>query len=273
MVDDEHRSALERLGYEARKRGGCFTRQQAYAEGVIPARFHHLTSTGVIVPVHPGRAIFRFAGTPTTWESDLHAALLIASPAAVVSHRSAARLWGLEDFGVTTAIDLSLRARKSRRHVDGVTVHLTRWLPEAQVVKVGAVDRVTVAARTIRDLARYLPHDRLLPVAVDACRRKLTDPEELARCHLEMGRAWGARTMESVLEILDDDCLRAASVPELDLHVALIGDDRVPSARPQLPGDVAEGSTGRLRRRVARSARRDRGGQRALPRHRPRPTA
>lgn len=228
MVDDEHRSALERLGYEARKRGGCFTRQQAYAEGVTAARFHHLTSTGVIVPVHPRRAVFRFAGTPTSWESDLHAGLLIASPAAVVSHRSAARLWGLQDFATTSAIDLSVRARKSRRHIDGVTVHLTKWLPEDQVVKVGAVDRVTAVGRTIRDLARYLPHDRLLPVAVDACRRKLTDPEELVRCHLEMGRAWGLRTMESVLEMLDAGCLRAASVPELDLHVALIGDDRFP---------------------------------------------
>jgi hypothetical protein len=228
MSDETYRTAVERLGYEARKRGGCFTRRQALSEGISPRRFEHLVASRAIVPVHPGRGVYRFAGTPDDWDSDLHAAVLLAPAAAVVSHRSAARLWRLQDLDATTAVDLSHRSRKTRRSVEGVTVHLTRWLPEPHVVRVGSYERVTVVARTIRDLARYLPEDKLFPVTVDACRRHLTDPEALARCHLEMGRAWGTRTMEAVLDSLDDECLRAASVPELALHVALIGDDRFP---------------------------------------------
>lgn len=228
MSDETYRAALERLGYEARKRGGCFTRRQPLSEGISPRRFDHLVASRTIVAVHAGRGIYRFAGTPASWESDLHAALLLAPPAAAVSHRSAARLWRLQDLDATTAIDLSHRSRKTRRSVEGVTVHLTRWLPDAHVVRVGGYERVTVVARTIRDLARHLRKDKLFPMTVDACRRRLTDPESLARCHLEMGRAWGTRTMEAVLDSLDDECLRAASVPELDLHLALLGDDRFP---------------------------------------------
>lgn len=227
-MDTDPAQALTRLSNVARKRAGCVTRQQAYAEGVSPARFDRLVATNVLTPMHKGRGVYRFAAAPASWDAQVHAATLAAKPEAVVSHRSAARLWNLDGFGGTTAVDLALPGRKTRRKLDGVTVHLTGWLPEPHIVALGDHPRVSSVPRTLRDLARYLDDDRLLEVVVDACRRKLTDAPTLARMHLEVGRAWGAQRMERVLEELKRGCLDAASVPELHLHRSVLGDRRFP---------------------------------------------
>lgn len=228
MGEDATDRPLARLGYEARRRGGCFTRQQALAEGVTPNRLDHLVTTAAIVVVHPGRGVYRFAGAPTTWESELHAGTLVMGSAAVVSHRSAARLWDLQRFGTTRAIEVLVVGRKSRKAPGDVRVHHTRWLPDDDVVAVGTHERVTSVTRTVRDLARYLDDDPLLEVAVDAWRRGLTDPERLARCDAELVGAWGAARMRRVLEAMDAQCVRARSVPELRLHLLIVRDDRFP---------------------------------------------
>ena len=228
MEDDATDRPLARLAYEARRRGGCFTRQQALVEGVTPNRLDHLVTTAAIVTVHPGRGVYRFAGAPATWESDLHAGALVMGPAAVVSHRSAARLWDLQRFGTTRAFEVLVAGRKSRKAPADVRVHHTRWLPDDEVVKVGTHERVTSVTRTVRDLARYLDDDALLEVAVDAWRRGLTDPERLARCDAELVGAWGAARMRRVLEAMDSQCVRARSVPELRVHVLIVRDGRYP---------------------------------------------
>lgn len=221
--------ALGRLAFEARKRGGCFTRRRALAEGVSKARLEHLLTTGAVTSVHPGRGVYRFGGAPDSWEARLHAACLLLGDDAVVSHRSAARLWRAPDFEETDALDLTVVGReRGFKLPDGITLHLTKWLPAAQVVRVGQHPRVTSATRTCRDLARYLGTDPLTNIVVDLHRRRLTSPADLAACHAELGRAWGAPTMRSVLGQLDENCLRAASRPEVALHLGIVADPRIP---------------------------------------------
>ncbi len=68
------------------------------------------------------RGVYRIAGAPRTWEQNVMAAVL-AIPLSRASHRTAARLFGLEEFA-DDLVEVTVRSRQHSRR-DGVTVHET----------------------------------------------------------------------------------------------------------------------------------------------------
>jgi hypothetical protein len=86
------------------------------------------------------------------------AAVLACGPGAVLSHRSAAALLELRDWGATK-IDVTVRRRSSRRH-EGIAVHRSTTLTANDVTAVNNIPCTSVA-RTLLDLAEVVTHRRL----------------------------------------------------------------------------------------------------------------
>jgi hypothetical protein len=86
------------------------------------------------------------------------AAVLACHPVGVLSHRSAAALLGLRDWG-GTKIDVTVPGRSRREH-DGVTVHCSTTLADKDIDVVNNIPCTTVS-RTLLDLAGVITNRQL----------------------------------------------------------------------------------------------------------------
>jgi very-short-patch-repair endonuclease len=153
---------------------------------------------GELVAVRPH--VFRFAGTPATWEQSVLAAVLVAGDAAVASHATAAALLGLDSFRVGSSTPIHVAVPRGRHgSIDAVRVHTTKLGPGCHRT---VVDRIAVthAARTLCDLDGEVPDWRLARVVDDALMRKLVSIEVLAEVHAELRR--GSRRSRGMARIL-----------------------------------------------------------------------
>jgi very-short-patch-repair endonuclease len=91
----------------------------------------------------------------------------------VLSHRSAAALWGLGRW----APPLEVTARNVRRH-NGLLVHRSRTLTREDVTRHYGIP-VTTPARTLSDLVRVLDPPSLTRAANDACLRHLISRDDI----------------------------------------------------------------------------------------------
>lgn len=98
------------------------------------------------------------------------AVCLASGAAAVVSHRAAARLWGLVGFIDDRMIEVTVPRTCRRAYAD--VVHRPRCLPTSDVDTRDAI-RVTTVARTLIDLASCVPVASLEEALDDALRRRL----------------------------------------------------------------------------------------------------
>src|SRR5215207_8922338 len=154
----------------AARQHSLVTRAQAIAAGASDHAIQHRLATGRWVLV--ARGVYRIAGAPVTWTQRALAACLIAGDGAVVSHRSAAVLWGVSGFrpgplDVTVPPGRSGRnalARVHRSDVDGVR-------------REGVT--VTRPSRTLLDLSRVLGGGLLEEAVDDVLCRRLVRLEEL----------------------------------------------------------------------------------------------
>lgn len=163
----------------------------------------------------PYRFVSHHAAHPHTRLSDLAAAALAAGPAAVASHRSAARLWGLRDVPRWRPEVMAPGTRLPL--LDGVTVHRTNLLDPLDVGEAQGI-RTTTLARTLLDLGAVLPAWLVRLAAEDAILRKLVGEIDLL-CVLERvgrrGRNGSATLREIVASSIPDEKLESRL--ELDL--------------------------------------------------------
>ena len=113
---------------------------------------------GRLVALHEG--VFRIAGAPVSWRSNLIAACWAGGTRALASHRSAAALWSLPS-GRADVIEITCPRWKRARH-DGLVVHESALIEDIDRAE---IDRIpcTSVTRTLFDLARTLS-----PVMLDA---------------------------------------------------------------------------------------------------------
>jgi hypothetical protein len=95
--------------------------EQLVALKVTRHQREHLLATGQIVRV--AKDVYRLNGVPTTWQSRIAAAQLAAGEDAIVSHRSAAALYGLDGFDQQRIVHLSLPTGRSPRTQKDVRIH------------------------------------------------------------------------------------------------------------------------------------------------------
>jgi very-short-patch-repair endonuclease len=109
-------------------------------------RLHRL-HRGVYAVGHPG----------LSQEGRWMAAVLAAGPDAVLSHRSAANLWGVSR---RTSVVLDVTTPHSRRTIRGVAVHRTRRLEARDTTERSGIPTTTLG-RTLVDLAEAVPSHEL----------------------------------------------------------------------------------------------------------------
>jgi very-short-patch-repair endonuclease len=148
--------ALQRL---AADQHGIVTRAQLLNAGVGPGTVDRWIKTGGLIVLH--RGVFALGYLPPSPHARTMAAVLACGPGAVLSHRSAAHLWGLLRY--TGPIEITARTRRRR---PGVIVHESK-LDDHEVTRHWGVP-ITTAARTLTDLAHTLDPTSLTRAVNDA---------------------------------------------------------------------------------------------------------
>jgi len=219
----------------AQAQRGAVSRAQLTALGLGRGAIAHRLRQGRLHPVHRGVYLVGHRVAPPLGRE--FAALLAVGGGAVVSHRSAARLWSMlrEPPGEgEPEIELTVLGGRgeSRR---GVRVHRAGRPADGDVVVRNGLP-VTVPARTLLDLAAVARGRELEWAFEEAVRTGLTSPGELARALDRLPRRRGAPALRALLrrdeapaltrseaEARLRDLIRAAGLPAPLANVRLAG--------------------------------------------------
>jgi hypothetical protein len=159
-------SADRHLADIAAAQDGIFRIEDARSAGLSDAQIHHRS---MHTWNHIYEGICRAPGAPTTWPSQLRAAVWIAGEGAAISHRAAAALYELPG-GRDDLIELTcprwLRARR-----DDLIVHESRRLRPADIQLIAGIP-VTRPERVLLDLAWLTPSPNYLEMVIHAARRR-----------------------------------------------------------------------------------------------------
>jgi very-short-patch-repair endonuclease len=154
----------QRIGMIANMQNGRVSRRQLLAAGISDTAIRKRIKRSRLLPLHPGvYAVGHLAPVGLGAET---AALLSCRAGAVLSHRTAASLWGLHLANVsdTDPVDILIPAAWTGGR-DGVRIHRTRSFDERDVrVRHGLP--VTAPPRMLLDLAPELS-DRRLELTLD----------------------------------------------------------------------------------------------------------
>ena len=187
--------------------------------GGTRAMVEHRVATGRWRKVGPG--VYRLAGAPVTWHSQLLAAVLAAGPGAMGSHRSAGLSWELDGCRPGAPEIVVPRGRRAR--LAGVRVHESTDLGLVTPRIVDGIP-VTPVARTLLDLGAVMAPQRV-HVALDSVRRRgLTDWDELLDtlvAHARRGRR-GVGTLRAILDHHHDEIAATDSGAERLLITLLV---------------------------------------------------
>ena len=161
----------------------------------------HLLAIGHLVRI--ARDVYRLNGSPATWQSRIAAAQLAVGGDAIVSHRSAAALYGLDGFDQQLVVHLSLPVARSPRKRRDVRFH--RCADYDLIVP----DRrqnipVTDPARLVLDLYASEANPEVARRGLFSARKKnlttWTDIDECLRRHAKQGRR-GTASLRADLEL------------------------------------------------------------------------
>ncbi|MGH8926311.1 MAG: hypothetical protein ACRDWA_17040 [Acidimicrobiia bacterium] len=152
--------------------------------------------------VFPG--VYMVGITPLNWHGRLRAATLAAGSGAVISHRTAAQLWGLEGVSFPR-IELTV-PYVCRPLPSGIVVHRTR-----RRIITASVQGIptTPAERAILDTAWSMPTPTIELLYDSGIRQRIITPASMADCVGEFGTK-GVRGRHKVLRVLDGRRVGAA---------------------------------------------------------------
>ena len=157
--------------------------------GLGKATITRWVDSGRLHRVHPG--VYAVGHQRLALAGRLQAALLYSGPGAVLSHTTAAWLWGLFE-AVPRRIHVTAAAR--RRPLASLCAHRTQRVE----VTIRSGFAVTPVSRTLLDPGSVLPSARLLRVLAEAEFRGLLDSREVER---ELGRGRpGSAALRSALD-------------------------------------------------------------------------
>jgi hypothetical protein len=188
------------LARTAASQYGLLTLAQNEAGGVTRRAVAHRRDVGRYERI--ARGVDAIAGTPASWERQVAASWLAAGDRAVVSHRTAAHLWGIGTFDAV--IDLSVPYRRAVT-VPGAAVHRSLDLQEGDCQILRGI-WITSVARTLVDVGAVVPLFLLELLIERALGRGLTTPIEL-RAMLERVAKKGRRGAGRLRTVLDERAL------------------------------------------------------------------
>jgi putative AbiEi antitoxin of type IV toxin-antitoxin system len=181
----------------AGRQRSLITRRQLLDLGATVRQIETWLAAGLLFRVHHG--VYALAGARQDFDFRLFAGLLAAGPQAVISHRTAAALFGLR--GVTcSSIEVTVAGRRAPKG-GGLTAHRSDLLLREDRTMIGIVP-VTSPVRTLVDLAPVLDAHCLGGALDDVLVRHLASLTAVER-RLErfaLGRRPGVRTLAELVE-------------------------------------------------------------------------
>jgi very-short-patch-repair endonuclease/predicted transcriptional regulator of viral defense system len=194
--------------------------------------------------IHDG--VYRIAGTPITWRSDLLAATLAAGKGSAISHRSLAALHAMPG-GRDDLVELSC-LRWKRTIKPNFVVHESRRLDERDLTTIDGIP-VTTPERMILDLAWCYPRERYLEYVIQAARRKRLITYDSMRATFNRHARRGLKGVAALRRVLDAwDPASRPSESDMETRLVLtlrdhglptpvlqheIGDSRIDAAYPE----------------------------------------
>jgi Protein of unknown function (DUF559)/Transcriptional regulator, AbiEi antitoxin len=173
----------------AARQHGVVAVDQLIALGLGASPIHHRVVTGRLHRIHAG--VYAVGHASLTQSGRWMAALLACGEGALLSHRSAAELWGIGTYP-DVRIDVTVADRSGRRR-PGIAIHRPRSLLQEDRTDAAGI-AVTTPARTILDLAGVIGPRRLERSFHEADRLGLLDPGTLASISTRTtGRRGGGR--------------------------------------------------------------------------------
>jgi very-short-patch-repair endonuclease len=154
---------------------GVFSRDQARAAGFTPSARTRRVSRGTWELVLPG--VHGVVGSASSLHRSAMAAALWAGHGSLISHGTAAALWGM-DGARTGKVELWVPLPRDPRH-ELVIVHRGQRLDRADRTMLGPIP-ITTPVRTLIDVSARLEDARLLNAMEDAIRRGLVKADRLA---------------------------------------------------------------------------------------------
>lgn len=146
------------------------------------------------------RGVYLVGPGPPTKRGRWLAAVVAAGDGAVLSHRDAARLWGIRDTA-PASIDVTIPGHGRRQRHGGITIHRTRSFHHDDVT---VIDRIPVTSveRTLLDLAEVVTPHQLQRAYEQAEKLRALDHRKLREL---VDRSNGRRGLKALLPLLDYD--------------------------------------------------------------------
>ncbi|MCZ6630697.1 MAG: DUF559 domain-containing protein [Actinobacteria bacterium] len=202
------------------------TRDQVIGAGGSDDVIENRVAGGSWVKRHAG--VYQIDSRPSSWEADLIAAVLAAGEKALVSHRAALLLWGMD--GISSA-PIEITVPFGNLPIpEGVVVHRTRRPVEAATVRMVPI---TTPERTLLDCAAILPPLIIAKALESALRKRLTTVDRVnellatkggrgVRGTKKLRRAVAERVLDTATDSGSETELlfhmRKAFLPEPELH-------------------------------------------------------
>jgi very-short-patch-repair endonuclease len=238
-VDSAEREnrAQESISELVARQQGVITVQQAAEFGISSQAIARRVASGVWARVMP--RVYRVTAVPETFRQSCLAAVLWAGDHALISHATAAVLWGFESVR-TRRVEIWI-PRKQNLRSDAVVIHRGTRLDRADRDLLDGI-RITTPTRTLIDMSGRLEDDRLLAVMEDLIRRNIVTTDRLearlralrksgrpgsGRLEALLASRGSGRAMESALETLVWTMIERAQVPRpVRQHWVVLGGQR-----------------------------------------------
>ena len=218
----------------AARQQGLVTRCQLTDLGLTRAMVDNAIARGRLIPVH--RGVYAVADPSLLPLAPMMAAVLAVGRHAVLSHHSAAALWGLGGAQPRDAIDVTVAGRDAGRTRRGITVHLVAALDPRDATTHHGIPIVS-AARALHEIAPDLEDDVLARSFDRALKEKLLTRHGLAATVARYPHRSGGPRLAALaraeLRASDDtaseiearfaDLVRAGGLPEPEINVTLLG--------------------------------------------------
>ena len=185
--------ADEAIAALAARQHGVVARRQLTARGLGADAIDHRVERHRLHPVH--RGVYAVGYRTLTREGAWLAAVLAGGERAVLSHRTAAALWGIRESSVR---DVEVTAPSRRRKRAGIVVHQAT-VPADEITAHRGIP-VTTVARTLLDLAAVVDEHQLARAAERAEALRLASPTSLAALLDRYPRRHGVPAIRTLVE-------------------------------------------------------------------------
>ena len=192
------REVEDRIAAATARQHGCVTRGQLAEAGLTRSAIGRRVESGRLRVLHRGVYLALPFPLPHTREI---AAVLASGPGAVLSHVSAAALWGLRvdsEAGAKEPVDVTVAG--NRGHRPGIRAHRVERLGEEERAMKDGIP-ITSPGRTLVDLAAVVGTRELEATVARAEREGLIAPESLSALVARHRGRTGMPALEAVLRL------------------------------------------------------------------------